>query len=522
MGIRVQQGESQSETPLPGVQSELVDALESKGIRATPQAISSLCKSIEFSPAEIVGDTDSLLLGLLCSGSYTVDVLESAMADPRLLKEMAWDSVLSTANLADEDPIDKLISSRLMREAANRGVLETADILTTAISPTDREWAIGAWHFPFELVEHGPGAKSLKDELTHAVSELLVNLVGELYTDFEGNQIKKMLANRRHPITDDEDQRLDDALGTRHDGVTVEELDFGIAALNHWFLHRRLLTQPADVCLRLVDRFEALLYGPSQFAEAGGDLDTVAGCLEMAAKFNPERDLAGLALFNRDGRIAIGQYTYRNTFVTDTRVQTGYPFRRVALQALRPVSLISTQLVHALEELISRQDVREPAIQEFLRLHPGFLEALGYTNVLPHVCLREEGKSKLIPDFLLELPGGRGFDILDLKLPSARLVAKQPYPRISRNIVAAIAQLRKYDKFFDHANTRRAFLRKYGLEAFKPELIVVIGRSRHFSSRDERVEIEEQMGRIRLLTYDDLVDYGRSRSIYVPKSCVTQ
>jgi hypothetical protein len=34
-----------------------------------------------------------------------------------------------------------------------------------------------------------------------------------------------------------------------------------------------------------------------------------------------------------------------------------------------------------------------------------------------------------------------------------------------------------------------------------------------FTPSEERIEIEEQIGRIRLVTYDDLIAYGRSRII---------
>ena len=64
---------------------------------------------------------------------------------------------------------------------------------------------------------------------------------------------------------------------------------------------------------------------------------------------------------------------------------------------------------------------------------------------------------------------------------------------------------------------RKNFIRMYGLEPFKPELTVVIGRNDEFRSKDERLEIEEQLGKIRLLTYDDLIAYGNTRSIILPE-----
>src|SRR5262249_26302115 len=115
--------------------------------------------------------------------------------------------------------------------------------------------------------------------------------------------------------------------------------------------------------------------------------------------------------------------------------------------------------------------------------------------------------------FLLEIPGERGFDILDLKLPGANLVARQPYARISSELTKAVAQLRQYERFFERAERRKAFHREFGLAPFRPELMVVIGRSSQFKNRDERIEIEEQLDQIKLLTYDDLLAYGNSRAL---------
>ena len=212
----------------------------------------------------------------------------------------------------------------------------------------------------------------------------------------------------------------------------------------------------------------------------------------------------------------MGEYTYRNIFAAETPESNERRLRPVTLQAVRPVSLIDTSVIKTFEELISREDVSEREIQLFLSQNRELLQALGYVDAYPHISLHEEGSPELIPDFLLEIPGSTRLNILDLKLPSARLTARSPYLRASSQLIRALAQLRKYEGFFDKLENRRAFEREFGMSAFKPELIVVMGRSHEFGSLDERVEIEKQVGRIKVVTYDDLIHYGNTRSIYIP------
>ena len=119
----------------------------------------------------------------------------------------------------------------------------------------------------------------------------------------------------------------------------------------------------------------------------------------------------------------------------------------------------------------------------------------------------------MVPDYLLELPVDRRFDILDLKLHTARLLVGGRYKRMSAELQKAVAQLRAYQNFFDESQNRKWFIKEYGLEPFKPEIVVVMGRDSEFASREERREIEGQLSPTRLLTYDDVIAYARARII---------
>jgi len=515
------------------IRKALKTALSRRHVRPTPQCLASLLESVKRSKTEVLGMSDSILQGLLWSGSYTVDVLESAGVDPTRLRMLADDSVLlgdwiaepigSGQTYGDFSPDEWLIKkSPLLKHAMflarkEGGVLETSHLLNVSVDPVDPSYEsylsnFTCPSFPLEQRTDHPPTTPLRRRLETRVCELMTSVAEELT-----NNARKMLRSRRHPITQEEDGVIDHCLGVLYPEMQVDELEFVISALNTWFTKQSILTDPPSLCLRTVARCSAVLYGTMLLAKSGGDINALDTGLDVAKNFSPERDLAGLAFLERKGRIYIGQYTYRNTFLLDTKAPKGYPVRRVAVQAIRPASLISAKVISDLEALLSCENLNEPKIQAFLVSHPEILQALGYATVRPHVCLYMENKDILIPDFILEIPGSRGFDILDLKLPSTKIIATSPYLHMSSHLVKAIAQLRKYAKFFDNAKNRSVFIQQYGLEPFKPELTVVIGRTEEFRSKDDRLEIEEQMGNIHLLTYDDLIAYGRSRSILVPR-----
>ena len=123
-------------------------------------------------PGDISGDSDSLLSGLLRSGSYTVDALELAGADPRRLQEFAHDSIW--APLVDDggEGLRTFFhvcsaSQALLSHGARKGSLETADIVRYAIAP------VGLGEFGETGLEGG----SLDDAIRRLVLDRLREIV---------------------------------------------------------------------------------------------------------------------------------------------------------------------------------------------------------------------------------------------------------------------------------------------------------------------------------------------------------
>lgn len=140
-------------------------------------------------------------------------------------------------------------------------------------------------------------------------------------------------------------------------------------------------------------------------------------------------------------------------------------------------------LRHAIEELeslLNQNNVSEAVFQDFFERHPEFILTEEHRVAHPHVVLESDlHKGRLIPDFVLEpLNPGALSDILEVKLPSAPLyVQKANRARFSAAVNEACAQLREYSAFFDRDENREKIAMRYGLQLYRPNLFLIIGRT---------------------------------------------
>ena len=164
-----------------------------------------------------------------------------------------------------------------------------------------------------------------------------------------------------------------------------------------------------------------------------------------------------------------------------------------------------------LEHLIN-SDAYEAEFQRFFEDHPEYLLALGdYQSVHAQLVLGEDDGGRLIPDFFLEKYDSGMSDICDLKRANVELVRKQRNrTRFRDSVQEAVAQLRHYRDYFDDRDARSAFRSRYGLDAFRPRVVVIIGRRHSFESEIQRVTLEGELPEwVTLRTYDDVVDKAR-------------
>ena len=160
-----------------------------------------------------------------------------------------------------------------------------------------------------------------------------------------------------------------------------------------------------------------------------------------------------------------------------------------------------------LEELINNPSVREHDLQEFFEENPHLLAGTSYDRVVPHPVLARDEKGPLIPDFMLE-PADGFADVLDLKLPGVQLVTgRSNRLHQTAHVTDAIAQVREYRAYFDDPAHRQAVRDRYGIQAYRPTVAVVIGRDPG-PGRD-RLELrriwDDLPAHARIMTYDQLL-----------------
>jgi hypothetical protein len=141
-----------------------------------------------------------------------------------------------------------------------------------------------------------------------------------------------------------------------------------------------------------------------------------------------------------------------------------------------------------------------------------------YVAVHPHLQIRRENDKTLIPDFFLEDRNGMA-DIFELKLPGTRVVVGKGNRRCwSHEVHKALAQLRDYQEYFEDVLSRDIFFKQYGLTVYKPSATLIIGRSMEFQDALERRKLLSRYSNCSIITYDDLMDVAKQRSLWIGKS----
>lgn len=177
-----------------------------------------------------------------------------------------------------------------------------------------------------------------------------------------------------------------------------------------------------------------------------------------------------------------------------------------------PRQLELEEQIEHFEWLINRPGVSEHEIQRFLETHTHFLLGVEYKQLHRELTLVREDRADLRPDFFLEHLDGEFCDILDLKLPKAKLVVGKPNRRtFSAAVMSAIGQLREYRNYFDDSANRKSFNSAYGLMAYKPRVQVVIGRSEDYQDAYERKALQDELAHLEILTFDDVLNRVRQQ-----------
>ncbi|MBW3536596.1 MAG: DUF4263 domain-containing protein [Actinobacteria bacterium] len=176
----------------------------------------------------------------------------------------------------------------------------------------------------------------------------------------------------------------------------------------------------------------------------------------------------------------------------------------------QPSTRFSAESLAELEALVNGS-APERAFQLFFERHPEYVLALGpYARAHPQLVLHQDD-GNLIPDFFVEKISGGLADIIDLKRADVELVRRSQHRNRFKDLVdEAVAQLTHYRDYFDDRINREAFHSRHGFSAFRPKVIVVVGRSGDLGLGEDRVRLESLLPTwVEIASYDDVIDRAR-------------
>jgi acyl carrier protein len=133
-----------------------------------------------------------------------------------------------------------------------------------------------------------------------------------------------------------------------------------------------------------------------------------------------------------------------------------------------------------LEEIVNDDRAKESDLQRFFESYPELLKGDEYDKIVPQaVIIPDDRKVNWRADFVLHPYDQVNFcKIVELKLPSELLVKadRSGHSNFYYNMHKAVQQLRDYRASFGSMGTRENFHNAYGINVFKPDLELVIGR----------------------------------------------
>jgi hypothetical protein len=261
------------------------------------------------------------------------------------------------------------------------------------------------------------------------------------------------------------------------------------------------------------EAFDSLPFAAlSPYVSRLSDFARLEDSIRFANTVEPYIENRRFALISDQQGVHLRQFDYLNSYgCRDERGQVG-----CKINLCSGGGVIAPSHVEEFDSLINRSDVSEYDVQKFFEAHPSFLLGSQYHRLHSQVALTSDTGTKLIPDFFAERVGTTFADIIELKKPSEKLVSGSGSRRgMAVSVTRALSQLREYRNYFDDISRRREFHRRYGFEAFRPAIIVVIGRSSSYLDQLERISIEDEYKHLQLLTYDDILLRAKRMTINV-------
>lgn len=207
----------------------------------------------------------------------------------------------------------------------------------------------------------------------------------------------------------------------------------------------------------------------------------------------------------REGRVSVVSVTEHGLYLTGTGDT------RAAATATSSLSLDFPGLAD-LDALVGSRATSEADLQAFFTEHPHFLLGLddAFCEVTPHVVLASPAGTKLVPDFMVRLEDPSRFALIELKKPTARILAgnNRKAGVVGQVAAQAIKQLIEYTDAVSASSARAELRRSIGAAPFDPCLVVLIGRGSP-NQRHVWSGIRAGLPDVQLVTYDFLLERAR-------------
>lgn len=162
--------------------------------------------------------------------------------------------------------------------------------------------------------------------------------------------------------------------------------------------------------------------------------------------------------------------------------------------------------------LLNQKELKETDIQRYIEKHPEFFRMLGYKEIYPQIVLEKEDGSTLIPDFILQPVGDEWCDLLELKLPSKKIVVGTgDRIRFSKEVTELVAQMREYSAFFENPKFQKKIKDKYSLNIYKPKMIGMIGQKPQINDEQQFRRLMTTYSDLKIMTFDELLKIAKTR-----------
>lgn len=257
------------------------------------------------------------------------------------------------------------------------------------------------------------------------------------------------------------------------------------------------------------------LMGDADTSEGGiYDVPELERFLIATSAFPPFADDIEYILADNGKRIIFRPVSVLDDYVQRNDLGLLVPQRALLTHYTRKLGFFTQDQIDELEDLLNSRSAKEKDFQELFDRYPHFLRRWDHREIHSQVYLSREADGPLVPDFILTDKELQKALILDLKLPTAKVVIQQKNRnRFSTAIIEARAQLLEYRDWFEDRRNRARAKEFLGMQVYRPRLAVIIGRSSEFKDDIGRQKLYSREPDIEIVTYDDIAIYARRRLV---------